>query len=475
MVYGDDEPDIEIDLYADLKRARITPGSRTDVWSYDARLSKGPKSTLTPIPDSYLGPVIRVRTGQRIKINYINNIPEPGTVHWHGLSVPEEIDGHPRDEVNGNGGSYTYEFTVTDRAGTCWYHPHTFGMMGLLVYRGLAGMLIVDDEESLADTLPQGEYDIPLIIQDRILASDGSLIYLDPDASDYELLQGFLGDTIVVNGQAGFNLPVKRATYRFRLLNASNSRIYKLYMDDGSPFTVIGTDGGLLEHPAQRPYLILGPGERYEILTDFSRHRVNSRVALRSMDFAGGMANWSFMDGQFGDMWEVPGNGTDDFPIMSFAVTGQQGPVKEVPDNLSTTLPEKTGDEYIVDFHRYTFEMIMEKPTINSMAFEMERVESWEIVQAGTTEIWEFENMTPLPVPVHIHGYRFRVIGREGINPDFREGYVDEGLKDTALLMSGERMRVLISFTGYEGPYLYHSQNLEQADMGMIRNYLVEP
>ena len=473
--YADDDPDIDIDLYADLKRARITPGSRTDVWVYEARLRKGPESTLSTLSDSYLGPVIRVKRDQRVRIRYINNIPEPGTVHWHGLSVPEEMDGHPRDEVSSGSGSYTYEFTVIDRASTCWYHPHTFGLMGLQVYRGLAGLFIVDDEESSADTLPQGEYDIPLIIQDRILDLDSSLVYLDPNSTDYERLVGFTGDTITVNGQAGYNLPVKKATYRFRILNASNSRIYKLYMDNGTPFTVIGTDGGLLQYPLHRPYLVLGPGERYEILADFSQKQVNARITLRSMDFAGGIPGMGFFDGQFGSMRDFIGSGTDDMPIMTFAITGEYGPVKETPEILSETYPADTEDEDIENYRQFSFETVRGIPAINSMQFEMEQVESWEIVRAGTTEIWEMTNTSPLPVPVHVHGNRFRIIGREGISRDFAGGYVDDGYKDTILLMSGERARILISFTGYEGPYLYHSQNLEQADMGMMRNYLVEP
>ena len=121
---------------------------RRAVWQYQGRLLQGPPNTLQTLPDSDLGPILRLRRGQMLKVHFENQINEPSTIHWHGLSVPDEMDGHPRHAIE-HGQSYTYEFPILNRAGTYWFHPHPHQRTGPQVYYGLAGLLIVSDDEEL--------------------------------------------------------------------------------------------------------------------------------------------------------------------------------------------------------------------------------------------------------------------------------------------------------------------------------------
>jgi blue copper oxidase len=259
----------------------MLPGDATDVWTFQGRVVRGDPRTLEDIPSGALGPTFRVRTGQRVRVVLASDIAEETIVHWHGLHVPSAADGHPGQAI-ARGGQYVYEFEVKGPAGTYWYHAHPDRRTGEQVYRGLAGLFIVDDpRESIAE-IPTGAFDLPLVIQDRRFDARNQLVYL---TSPMERMTGFLGDRIVVNGQADFNLRVAQRPYRFRLLNGSNSRIYRLAWADGSPVIVIGTDGGLLEAAVRKPYVMLAPAERLELWVDFGQRPVGSETALVSQPF----------------------------------------------------------------------------------------------------------------------------------------------------------------------------------------------
>ena len=317
---GEFIPDLDIALKATPAEVPILPGNPTDVWHYQGHVIKGSRASLINLERSYLGPIIRTRTGQKVRIRFTNDIADKSIVHWHGLHVPADMDGHPRLVIP-RGETYVYEFEVRNRAGTYWYHPHPHGMTGPQVYGGLAGLFLVSDDEEKAAGLPAGEYDIPLVIQDRAFDNRNQLIYLS--GHRMEQMTGFLGDWILVNGHPDFILPVATRAYRLRLLNGSNSRIYKLAWQDGSPLTVIGTDGGLLETPAQRDYVMLGPAERIELWVDFSRYPVDSETALISLPFEGGMLGGGRMGrGMMGSGAALP-NGAG-FPIFKVRVNRRE-------------------------------------------------------------------------------------------------------------------------------------------------------
>lgn len=257
VLSGDFEPGIDFKLTAVEKDIPVLSGKSTRVWLFESKLIKGDSGSLQKINDSYPGPVIRVRKGQKVRIRFKNEINEASIVHWHGMHVPERFDGHPK-EVLPSGETYIYEYEIINRAGTCWFHPHPHTRTGPQIYNGLAGMLIVTDEEEQTLGLPTGEFDMPVIIQDRKFDADNQLDYLKNGRMDRMI--GFLGNRILINGDPGQTISVGQGAYRLRFLNASNSRFYKLAWEDGIPLTVIGTDGSLLAKPKNMPYVMLEVG-----------------------------------------------------------------------------------------------------------------------------------------------------------------------------------------------------------------------
>lgn len=480
------EPDVEIDLKATPGEVQLFPGKATLAWVYRGEVLKGDPASLQPLSNTYLGPILRFKSGQKIRIHFNNELPEPSIIHWHGLHVPHEMDGHPQDVIN-SGETFTYEFQIANRAGTYWFHPHPHGRTGPQVYHGLAGLMLISDDEESALGLPSREFDIPLIIQDRTFTADNQFSYLPRGRMDR--MAGFLGNQILVNGQPDFELPVEPRPYRLRLLNASNSRIYKLAWEDGTPLTVIASDGGLLEIPVQRDYVTLGPAERVELWVDFKRWAEGSKVRLQSLPFSGISVSGMMVNG------ETPPNGAK-FDVLRVHVGPATSESVRLPDRLSKIKWYRPGEAVNQDQPRkFTLEMQGMMPTINGRTFDMDSVAKEEIVKLNNIEVWEFANRSTgnnmrgrgmmggmnMPHPMHVHGLQFQVIDRQ-VEPEsvadwesVRYGYVDQGWKDTVLVMPGERVKVLLKFEDFTGLYLYHCHNLEHEDLGMMRNYRVDP
>ncbi len=478
--------DLELALRAQPEALALFPGAPTRVWRYTAKVIQGDPASVSALPDTYLGPILRLRRGSRVRITLDNGLTEDTNVHWHGLHVPERMDGHPRD-VARPGGQYVYEFEVRDRAGTYWFHPHTHGRTGAQIYQGLTGLLLVGDDAERALDLPDGAQDVPLVLQDRTLGSDNQFAYIEAGMPMMQRMMGFLGDRILVNGRPDFVLPVATRAYRLRLLNASSARVYKLAWRDGTPLTVIATDGGLLARPVERPYVTLAPAERIELWADFSGRRVGETLALESLPFAGGMAMGGGMMGRGGMMNGMMGgrlpNGAA-FPVLTVRVARQESESRRLPAQLATLAAADARAAVNANApRRFGLTMGQMEWSINGRSFEMEAVARDEIVRLDTTEVWEFANdrarMMAMPHPLHVHGVQFRVLersvarGGEDAWNTVRAGYVDEGYKDTLLLMPGERARVLLRFADYPGLFVFHCHNLEHGDMGMMRNYRV--
>jgi len=503
----DFNPDIEIELTAQPTAIPLLNGKKTAVYHYEASLIKGENNNLSKIKDTYLGPIISVKRGQKIRVIFKNNLPHESIIHWHGLHLPPQMDGHPMHAI-ANGEQYVYEFTVVDRPGTYWFHPHPDKITGPQVYKGLAGLFIIRNENK---ELPSGEYDQPLVIQDRTFNSDNQLVYLNDDPM--ERMQGFLGNQIFINGQNKLNRNVKKATYRFRVLNGSNSRIYKLAWSDNSDIKVIATDGGFLEKPVSKSYIMIAPGERVEIWKDFSTYNTKDQITLESRTFnsgtsmgqmGGGMMNGEndgMMGGMRGGMMNRSGGGMqsssspdngDALKIYTLNVTQEKGNILELPQRLSEI--EKIEPSKAVNydspkkFHFYNERMSW---VINGETFEMDEVAEWEKVQLNTTEVWQFINgddgrgmgmmqdMMQLPHPAHIHGLQFQIIERDISGMDaavwesVKDGFIDQGWQDTFVLMPGMKVKVIMTFKDFTGKYIYHCHNLEHEDMGMMRNYEV--
>ena len=458
------EPDVEIRLIATPGEQQIFPGLPTKVWRYQGEVLKGPPDSIVSLPDSYLGPVFQVNKGVHLRVHFENELPEETIVHWHGLHVPEEADGHPRLAI-GSGESYQYDFRVMDRAGTYWYHPHPHGRTGPQVYQGLAGLFLIQDDEEAALSLPENDRDLPIVIQDRYFDDENQMIY-DPT------VMGMFGDRILVNGLPDYKVAVDRGSHRLRLMNGSNARIYKLAWEDGTPLQVIGTEGGLLEEPLVRDYVTLAPAQRIDLWVDFGIWEPGEEIR---------MINLSAL---------VVG-GEETFPIFSAIIQNNEREKASLPAHFPSHEELYAVQAVNADAPR-TFELQMGmgmRWMINGRRFEMTDVARDEKVRLGDTEIWEFFNPNSARMqmpgmvqahPMHVHGLQFKILERQSESVDensynsLKDGFVDEGWHDTVLVMPGERVRILMRFTDFSGLYLYHCHNLEHEDMGMMRNYQVK-
>lgn len=410
--------------------------------------------------EQYPSPTIRSERGKTQTISFNNEIGQDSIIHWHGLIVPPEMDGHPKDAISS--GAYEYDFLINQRAGTYWYHPHPHRLTGEQVYKGLAGFFIVEDNEEKALNLPTGEFEISLLIQDRRITSTGEIRY-NPSMSE-QMMTGFLGDQILVNGVPSPYHNVLRGTYRFRLLNGSNARIYNIAFQNETPFMLIGSDGGLLPEAIKVESVLLAPGERADILVDFSGFD-EEKVSLQSLPFdipsSGGMMNG------MGNM--MGGNGPEQgigFKLMEFRINNEsiENDI-ELPKELSTLNFPEENDAVLrrqIDLNM----QMMEGHTINGKQFEMNRVDIQ--VKQGDTEIWEFVNDTRTPHPMHIHAAQFKILGRSG-----NRGILphETGWKDTVLVMPEETVQVIMKFDSPKGLYVFHCHNLEHEDNGMMANF----
>jgi FtsP/CotA-like multicopper oxidase with cupredoxin domain len=410
----------------------VWPDAPTEVWSYGG---------------IYPAPTIVARTGDAFTMRLDNQLAENTNIHWHGLTLPGNMDGHPRDPV-ASGASFEYAFTIEQRAGTYWYHPHPHMETAKQVYKGMAGFFIIHDQEEESLDLPKGEYDIPLLVQDRRTESDGSLKY---ELADDDHLNGYLGDELLINGTPGAYLEVGRGLYRFRILNGSNARVLDLALSDGKRFHLIGTDGGLLDKPYEVDHCYLATAERIEILIDFSSYSIGDSVVLNSLAFAGntGRNQGSLMQALRFDITRE-GNG--------LAIPATLANLEKLDPNAAT---RTRNFEMRID-HTTT----PETHTINNLTFDMMRID--EQVKLDALEIWAFKNTSFLHHPMHLHGAQFQILDRNGstaLDP------VDLGWKDTIYMRPYQNARVLVRFASHTGVFLVHCHNLEHEDHGMMLNY----
>lgn len=508
---ADFAPDIELALTATRGEASILPGAATQVLHYVTEVMDGDLAAVSP-SNGYLGPVLRVQRGQTVRVHFRNELDSESIIHWHGLVVPAAMDGHPRSAI-APGETFVYEFEVQNRAGTYWFHPHPHGHTGRQVYAGLTGLFLVSDEEEAALDLPSGEYDLPLVIQDRQFNADNQLVYLGDSATEesgggrgmmgnmggmmgggmdaaMERMMGVLGDRILVNGEPDAAIDVAARPYRLRLLNGSTARIYKLGWADGTPLTVIGTDDGLLERPVQKPYLTLAPGQRRELWVDFGEYPVGTELQLESVPFEGVEAGGMMMDGM---MHNAPNDTASvalpqgaRFPVLAVRVARESDETQPLPERLATveTLDANSavnaGEPRVFALAGQHMEW-----TINGETYDMNNVNPDTQVALGTTEIWEFANLADAGMmtdfmahPMHVHGVHFQIVGRD-VDPAYRPGWetlidgtVEEGWHDTVMVMPGERVRVAARFSE-PGLFVQHCHILEHEDLGMMRNFLV--
>ena len=401
----------------------------------------------------YLGPTIRVRNGEKVRFSVENRLRQKTTVHWHGLHVPAQWDGGPRQEI-GAGTTWSPEFIIDQPAATLWYHPHTIGLTGEQTYMGLAGLFVIEDDVSDNLDIPNeyGVNDFPLVLQDRRFYDNGRFAYAQ---NMMDVMQGVIGNYLLVNGSILPNLDVPKGLVRLRVLNGSNSSIYRILFRDNRSFFQIATDGGFQEKPVALKQLVLSSGERSEILVDFGGD-------------APGSTNSLLVD-------QLPGN---KFEAMQFTVRSEPGRTFNIPEKLASIdwLKEEDASK-IRTFRMETMSRGMGmmgrngQLTINGRNMDLNYVN--ERVKLGATEIWEIENgsamMMRLPHSMHLHDVQFQILDRNGRKPALHE----QGRKDTVLVPPGERVRIISRFDDYTGIYMYHCHLLEHEDNGMMGQFEV--
>jgi blue copper oxidase len=421
-----------------------------------------------------LPPVIVAKRGTQMTFNVDNNLAQPTTIHWHGFKVPAEQDGGP-DAPIAVSGSRTYSFTLVQPAAPLWFHPHAHGSTATQVYNGLAGAFIVTDDisESLENNnhIPSGAHDIALLLQDRLFAADNgngerALIY-QAGGGGMMNMAGMLGDRVLVNGVELPGLDVETRQYRFSVFNGSNARTYDVALDDNATFTVVGTDGGLLNTPVLTDHIMLAAGERAEIVVDFSNYSVGDNVMLVSRSFSAG--------GMMGGGGALP-NGAA-FDIMQFQVSTQ------VTDNVTlyTSLPDNADINTRLTAENATvtrnFVMSMNMVMgggmqflINGKLFDMNRVD--EVVASGATEIWNISNTSAMAHPFHAHAIQWQILDRNGVPA----AGTDLGWKDTVLVQPNENVRFIGRFDPEVnvGKYMYHCHILEHEEAGMMGIFEVQ-
>ncbi|MEE8230416.1 MAG: multicopper oxidase domain-containing protein [Qipengyuania citrea] len=454
------------------------------------------------INQPYLGPTLEMHAGDTVRMNVTSDLSETATVHWHGFHLPARADGGPHQPIE-PGGSWTARFDVRQRAAMFWYHSHAHRRSGPQVYQGLAGMIYVRDSASEALDLPNdyGIDDIPLVVQDRAFARDGSLVY---STRMHNIMMGMMGDPMLVNGVVEPVFEAKSDRLRLRLVNGSNARFYRFGFDDGRSFHQIGTDGGLLAAPLPTDNVVLAPGERAQVIVDVSDGRPVSLLADgleimgmgnrgRGMRGPGPMRdsdrptdNWMMGDrgGRGGMMGErerrdgMMGGMMDErrrFTVLDIRPAASRRRSIALPRQLATLPQIDPGDavrtrHFVLDMGMGMRMMRGGGFTINGKSMDMQRID--ETVRVDTTEIWQVENASMMAHPFHIHDVQFRILDRNGRAPDAAE----QGLKDTVVVYPGETVRLLLRFEDYTDPdlpYMYHCHILEHEDDGMMGQFTV--
>jgi suppressor of ftsI len=389
---------------------------------------------------SYLGPTLVASRGERVRVNVVNELDAPTTVHWHGMHLPPAMDGGPHTPI-ALGATWHPEWQIDQSAATLWYHPHLHGRTREQVDAGLAGVFLVRDAEESALALPReyGVDDVPVIVQDRSFNGDGSF------ATGVSMqFDGVLGDTILVNGTVAPYLDVTTERVRLRLLNGSSARMYDFAFADGRDFDLIATDGGLLDAPVASTSVPLSPGERAEIIVSMGP---GERVTLQSL--APDPALHA---------------GSSAFDVIELRAAASLTASPQVPTRL-TSLPVPDASEAVVERS-----FVMSGHNINDRQMDLGRADFTATVD--TSEVWTVRNDNPLPHSFHVHDTQFRILTVDGTPPPARLA----GLKDTIALEWNREYRILVRFEDYADPatpYMYHCHLLWHEDQGMMGQFLV--
>ncbi len=427
--------------------ALLSGDDRGGVKHYDLSLQKAQhdffnatKTDTFGINATYLGPTLLMQNGDEVSVNYSNNLGELVTMHGHGMHLPPSMDGTPHQPITA-GTTWSARYKVNQKACTNWYHPHTMDKTAEHVYKGLAGLIMIEDAKSKGLDLPKryGEDDIPLVLQDRFF-NNGQLDY---NPSRMQVMRGYVGDVFMANGAIDATLDVEAKEIRFRILNGSNSSIYNLGFSDGRSFKQIATDNAFLEAPVSLTRLRLSPAERAEIVVDLSS-ALNQTIEFRDYQH-----NKTFFT----------------INVNKTATT-----TTTLPNSLTTL--EKLDPALAVRTRQFTLDGSMGSFQINGKSMDVNRID--ESVPLGDIEIWEVTNTMMVDHNFHIHATHFMPIERNGSAANVAAN--EKGYKDVIFVPANESVKLIVQMKDYADnsvPYMYHCHFLEHEDAGMMGQFVV--
>lgn len=431
----------------------------------------GPPTQTYGANGNLLGPTLILDRYDTVTINVTNNLMDTTTIHWHGMHVAPQNDGGPHIVIP-PGTTWSPEMPILDWAATHWYHPHLHMHTNTHVQKGIAGMIIVRDADEAALTLPRtyGVDDIPLVIQTKAFDSNNQII-----------IESALDTALMVNGTLDPIASVPEQVVRFRILNGSSERVYNLGLSNGQTFFQIASDGGLLTAPVSMTRLMLAPGERAEILVNFTG-LLGQPIQLMSYGSELPSAIYGATQPGMGAGQVIPNytlnplNGND-FQVIDFnVIAATASPVTTIPTSLITHTPYLEANANVT--RALTFSPVNMGPTaiqgpflIDMMPFDMMMIN--QFVPFENTEIWTLTNNSPIAHPFHIHDVQFYILDINGAAPPLSQ----QGRKDVILVPAGGGVvRFITKFDDFYDdvyPYMYHCHMLTHEDDGMMGQFLV--
>ena len=416
---------------------------------------------------SLLGPTLIIKKGTQVQINVKNNLTDTTTIHWHGMHVAPQNDGGPHTVIL-PGTTWQPQFTVLDNAATYWYHPHLHNKTAEHVTKGVAGFIIVRDEQEAALKLPRkyGVDDFPIVVQSRAF-----------DLSKQFIVRSELDSVLLVNGTKNPYLQVPAQIVRLRLLNGSTERTYNFGFTGNKSFYQIGGDGGLLNAPVLLTRLRLAPGERAEILVDFKSLQGQSTYLMSfASELPTGIIGSSSvgMGGSLPDYSNNKLNGAN-FNILKIDIIAPTiNPITIITSTLISNSPISISSANVTRILTFTSiggMMSAAGPfVINGTPFSMDKINY--TIPLNNTEIWELRNQTLIAHPFHIHDVQFYLLDRNGNQVPLNE----RGRKDVVLVEPMETVRFITKFEDFTNstvPFMYHCHLLTHEDDGMMGQFLV--
>ena len=410
---------------------------------------------------SIWGPTLIMNKGDNVQMNVTNSLTDTTTVHWHGFHIPAKMDGGPHQKIAPNA-TWSPNFTVMNNASTYWYHPHLHQKTFEQLTMGAGGFIIIKDPIEAALNLPRtyGTDDIPLVLTSRRFNSDNSFDVTSHAYGDYEL----------VNGTINPQVSLPKQYVRFRLLNAETERAYNLGFSDNRAFYVIGNDGGLLSTPVSVTRLVMGVGERYEIMVNLGNDAIGSSISLKAYNsnqafgFPGAEPGTS---GEFGSLL----NNTD-FQILKINITtATSGAITSLPTTLVNNTYWKStdattsittainggqgGSAFYFDNNYYNYNTINQTIPLNAIVN------------------WSFSGGNIFGHSIHIHDVQFNIVSRStGAIADYEKGW-----KDTYFIHKGETVSVVAKFDDFSDttwPFMYHCHFPNHEDGGLMGQFIVK-